>query len=85
MYSLLFGFQWLVCKKWSKYYTSNIKVNMNSSTLEVKGQLAITITFNDLEPTIKYEDGWEEWLSSTEWDDLMADALDRLARANISL
>ena len=45
----------------------------------------MTIMFNELDPTITYEDGWEEWLASSEWDTLRADALDRLERAKVVL
>ena len=82
VYSVLFGFRYLVCKDWSRYNNNVVKVDMNSNTVKIRGQEVMTITFDGTAPDIVYEAGWKDWLQCPQWEEMVQSAHDKWESAS---
>ena len=80
-YSVLFGLKYLLCTEWDSHRGGQVNVDMNKNIVKVKGETALTISFQNEEPHLHYEQGWNEWLQSRLWDDLVHSAGDRYKKA----
>ena len=81
VYSVLFGLKYLLCTEWCSHRGGQVKVDMSKNVVTVKGEIALTISFQSEEPHIQYEQGWNEWLQGQLWKDLVDSAQDRYKKA----
>ena len=81
VYTVLFGLRWLLVKKWKKYFPSQVKVDMDNNFLQVMKSQVLTISFNDCSPTLTFADGWEDWISCEEWNNIVKGARDKLDKS----
>ena len=84
VYSVLFGFKYLLCTSWSRYNEQQVKVDLDKQVVKVEDGLALSMVFGDENPCIKYERGWGDWLRCSEWENIAQGAAGRYARAKES-
>ena len=81
VYSVLFGFKYLLCTLWSKYLGKEGRVDLAKGVVKIKGELALAVTFGAEGPVIQYESGWEQWLHGADWQGIVDSAIDRHKKA----
>ena len=84
VYSVLFGFKYLLCTSWKRYAGKQVRVDLEGGTVKVDGSAAVTIQNGPENPLISYEQGWEGWLQSQEWKEIIDCAAERLKKARES-
>lgn len=81
VYTVLFGIKYLVCSLWSVYSTRQVKVDLTSNVIKIQGATVLTVVFENGSPKLNYTEGWEEWLASEDWSNIVRAAQTNHSRA----